>query len=169
MRTERDAKQELEKQLNEAMQNLQALISDLERKRAEQTGATATYFEQNKGKLPWPVRGRILAGFGSQVHPLYKTKTNNTGIDIATTSGVLALAIAGGKVAFADQFMGYGKLVILDHGAGYYTLYGNLEDILPGLGAEISAGTPVGHTKEYLHFEVRKQGQPVDPSGWLEP
>ncbi len=168
VRTERDAKLKLERELDEAAQRLQALIADLEKERA-QASAGGHFFEQNRGKLPWPVRGELITRFGPQTHPVYKTKTTSSGIDIRTSAGTPALAIASGKVAYADQFMGYGRLVILDHGGGFYTLYGNLEDILARPGAEIPAGSPVGRTRDFLHFEIRRQGQPTDPLLWLAP
>lgn len=168
VRAEKTMQEQLEHQLDSARQSLHRLISELERRRSEQSGATS-FLELNKGKLSWPVRGKVITGFGSQVHPQYKTKTNSTGIDIQTRAGDLILAVAAGKVAYADQFMGYGLLVILDHGAGFYTLYGNLESIVPAVGTAVTLGSPIGHAKDYLHFEIRKQGQPVDPLNWLEP
>ncbi len=170
VRTERKTKEQLGKELNKATAQLQDLIADLERRREEHIVSTAThYFEVNKGRLPWPVRGEILARFGSKVHPQYKTRTSNRGIDITTQPGTLVLAIAEGKVAYADHFMGYGKLVIVDHDAGFYTLYANLAQVTTIIGAEVISGSAVGKTKEHIHFEIRKQGKPVDPLDWLTP
>lgn len=168
VRTERGAKQGLERQLDDAMLALQSLIERLERERTD-LGSASSYFEQNKGRLPWPVRGKLLSGFGTQVHPKYHTRTNSRGVDISTKPGTAVLAIAPGEVAYADQFMGYGRLVIVDHGAGFYTLHGNLDDFSAGLGAAVEPGSVLGHAKDYLHFEVRRQGQPVDPLAWLSP
>jgi len=169
MRAERRIQQELEGQLEEAKEHLRSLVSALEYQRSQQAVAGGHFFEKNKGRLPWPVQGKLVAAFGSQVHPQYKTRTNNSGIDIKVEPGVAALAIAQGKVAYADHFLGYGRLVILDHGGGFYTLYGNLDKITAGLGKEIEQGSPIGLAKEQLHFEIRREGQPVDPLLWLEP
>ena len=78
-------------------------------------------------------------------------------------------SVAPGKVAYADQFMGYGNLVIVDHGSGFYTLYGNLDEMGPKVGADVLAGSRVGSAGDYLHFEVRKDGKPVNPMDWLAP
>lgn len=169
VRGERENKQKLEEELDESIGNLQALIAELERQRDEKLVlADSHYFTINKGRLPWPVRGSIIASFGSQEHPRYKTKTNNRGIDIQTSPGTRVSAIADGRVSYADQFMGYGKLVILDHD-GFYTLYANLDEIQATVGAVLKAGAAVGTSKDYLHFEIRREGRPVNPTEWLEP
>ncbi len=167
VRSEKKAQEELERELEDAQQQLQNLIAELEKQRRTESGPVS-YLEQHKGKLRWPVRGKIITGFGSQVHPQYKTRTNSAGIDIETKPGEPVVATGPGKVVYADQFMGYGRLVIVDHGSGYYTLYGNLDSMAP-VGTYLSAGSILGRTKNYLHFEIRKQGQPVDPLEWLEP
>ncbi len=169
VRGEREDKQKLEGELDESIGNLQALIAELERQRDEKLVlADSHYFIINKGRLPWPVRGSIIASFGSQEHPRYKTKTNNRGIDIQTSTGTKVSAIADGRVSYADQFMGYGKLVILDHD-GFYTLYANLDEIQATVGAVLKTGAAVGTSKDYLHFEIRREGRPVNPTEWLEP
>ncbi len=169
VRSESRSKRELEAELNEAMNNLQSLLAQLEEQRKQVlVSADSHYFTLNKGKLPWPVRGKVIAAFGSKVHPRYKTTTSNRGIDIQAQAGTPAQAIAAGKVAYADQFMGYGKLVILDHGGGFYTLYANLDEISAMVGSQLSTGTAVGRTREYLHFELRREGQPTNPLDWLQ-
>lgn len=167
VRSEKKAQEELEQELEDAQRQLQKLIAELEKQRQTESGSV-NYLEQNKGKLRWPVRGKVITSFGSQVHPQYKTRTNSTGIDIETKPGEPVVATGPGKVVYADQFMGYGRLVIIDHGNGYYTLYGNLDSMVP-VGTYLSAGSTLGRTKNYLHYEIRKQGQPVDPLEWLEP
>lgn len=170
VRSERQAKSELEKQLDAAADRLQRLIADLEREREKELApADSHYFVLNRGKLPWPASGEVLARYGSQVHPVYKTKTFNRGIDIRTKPGTPVVAIGSGQAAYADQFMGYGRLVIIDHGAGFYTLYSNLEAVSAAVGAAIAAGSQVGTSKDHVHFEVRRHGKPVDPLEWLAP
>jgi septal ring factor EnvC (AmiA/AmiB activator) len=80
-----------------------------------------------------------------------------------------AAAVADGRVVYADRFLGYGVLVILDHSSGYYTLYGNLSEPSVTVGTHLDAGTAVGRVDDYLHFEIRRQGQPLDPLPWLLP
>jgi len=169
IRQERGTKEQLEAELNQALANLGQLIAQLEAERQSRGPKDTGAFAALKGKLPWPVRGEVIARFGSQVHPEYKTRTPNKGIDIKTQSGTLVLAVESGKVAYADQFMGYGKMVIVDHGGGYYSLYSNLDRIAAQVGAAIISGSAVGYTRDYLHFELRQHGQSVDPLEWLKP
>jgi septal ring factor EnvC (AmiA/AmiB activator) len=169
IRTERVASESLAEQLDSATRRLRALLVDLQRKRELKTPAGPSTFEKRKGRLPWPLRGTVIASFGSRTHPLYKTKTSNLGIDIKAKPGSQAQAVADGRVSYADQFMGYGNLVILDHSGGYYTLYSNLDEMLVSVGSAVAEGSTVGTAREYLHFEVRKDGRPVDPAAWLAP
>lgn len=172
VRTERSAKEALALELEQSGARIQALIAELEQRRAAAAaaGAGATgEMDALKGKLPWPLKGTVIAGFGSQVHPRYKTRTNNLGIDIKGDSGAAVFAVAPGKVAYADRFLGYGNLVIVDHGDGFYTLYGNLADIDVSVGSAISTAGRVGAIVDYLHFELRSQGRPLDPAAWLRP
>ncbi len=168
IRSERAAKQALAAELDESGRRLQNLIAELIQQRAASAG-TASGFEALKGKLPWPLKGQVIAGFGSQVHPKYKTRTNNLGIDIKGDSGAAVRAVAAGKVAYADRFLGYGNLVIIDHGDACYTLYGNLSEIAVSVGDPVTPASQVGRVADYLHFELRSQGRPLDPAGWLAP
>lgn len=170
VRSERESSRALAKQLEESAGKLESMVADLERRRsALQTPAGPHYFEQNKARLPWPIRGKVIAGFGSKVHPRYKTRTTNLGIDIKPGANRTVSAIAAGKVVYADQFMGYGNLVIVDHDRGFYTLYANLDEMAVGVGKEVTAGTAVGTVSDYLHFEIRRDGKPVNPGVWLSP
>ena len=169
IRTQRAAQARLEKEMNEAIVRLQEMIDALEQQRREQVALSENhYFVVNQGRLPWPAQGRIIAAFGSRVHPRYGTKTNNKGIDIETSPRTPVRAIWDGKVAFADQFTGYGRMVILDHDGGFYTLYGNLEEIGVTVGEQVMTAQPVGRSKESCHFEIRRQGQAMDPTEWLK-
>lgn len=170
VRSERAAKAKVEAEMSAALAQAQALIDSLERQRTEQAALTENhYFVVNKGRLPWPCRGDVIGRFGSQVHPRYGTTTANRGIDIATEPRNRVLAIWEGKVAFADQFTGYGRMTIVDHGGGFYTLYGNLDEVLVTVGEQLATAQVVGRSKDFLHFEIRRQGQAVDPLEWLEP
>jgi murein hydrolase activator len=166
IRTQSAGRESLRVQLQTAADRLSALIAGLEARRASRPGA-GTDFQNGRGKLPWPIRGTIIAGYGTQTHPKYGTKTTSLGIDIKATPGASVLAVAAGHVAYADQFMGYGNLVIVDHGGGFYTLYGNLDQMAVAVGRDLPAGQSVGTSRDYVHFEVRKDGKPVDPMNWL--
>jgi murein hydrolase activator len=168
VRTTKDEKRTMELELQESSAKLEKLIAELEIKRREQKLNTGTNpLETSKGNLPWPYQGKITASFGSQVHPKYKTRTRNTGIDIECPKGSLVSAIAAGRVVYADRFMGYGNLVIVDHGNGYYSLYSNLSEMFVGVGGNVEPGQRIAKVDENLHFELRKEGQPVDPLEWL--
>ena len=169
LRSEKAASEEMQRQLSQSAGRLKQLLSDLERRReqAQTPAGRQSQFAGLQGKLPWPLRGKVIAGFGSLVHPRYKTKTSNLGIDIKAAPGATVQAVAPGRVAYADQFMGYGNLVIVDHGSGFYTLYSNLDEMSVGVGSDVGTGTRVGTAGDYLHFEIRKDGKPVNPVDWL--
>jgi septal ring factor EnvC (AmiA/AmiB activator) len=98
----------------------------------------------------------------------------SNGIEIAAAEGTPSLAIHGGTVAFAGAFAGCGNLVILDHGAQAFSLYGNLLDIAVARGARLERGQPVGSVgfsltgPAGLYFELRVDGRAVDPLQWLK-
>jgi len=169
VRGEKEAGQALQQQLAESAGRLRDLLAGLQRRKEQARPQGSSDFETGRGKLPWPLRGKVIAGFGSQVHPRYKTRTNNLGIDIKAGPGAQVRSVAPGRVAYADQFMGYGNLIIVDHGAGFYTLYANLDEMSAKVGTEVAAGTTVGTASDYLHFEIRKDGKPVNPIDWLKP
>jgi len=169
IRSEKETGQALQRQLSESTGRLQNLLAGLQRRKENALPQAASEFETGKGDLPWPLRGKVIAAFGSQVHPRYKTKTSNLGIDIKAGPSAVVRAVAAGRVAYADQFMGYGNLVIVDHGGGFYTLYANLTEMSAQVGSEVTAGTQVGVVADYLHFEIRRDGKAVNPIDWLKP
>ncbi len=168
VRSEKEQNQMLQKELKTAMEKLEKLIAEMEMKRKERKLPPGTHFlEIMKGKLPWPYYGTVISGFGSVEDPKYKTKIRNTGIDIKCPVGADVRAIADGRVVYADRFMGYGNLVILDHSDGYYTLYSNLAEMTCSVGMNLKQGEVVGKSKDILHFELRREGKAVDPLPWL--
>jgi septal ring factor EnvC (AmiA/AmiB activator) len=131
-------------------------------------------FGKLKGKLPWPVVGRIVLQYGTQVDPIFNLPVFRSGIHIKTESGAPVKAVYDGKVVFADNFKGYGQLVIVSHGGGYHTLYGNLSKIFLKNGAIIREEQPIGEVGESgtigtsgLYLEIRYKGKPLDPQQWL--
>jgi murein hydrolase activator len=169
IRSEKETGQALQRQLSESTGRLQTLLAGLQRRKENALPQAASEFATGKGDLPWPLRGKVIAAFGSQVHPRYRTKTSNLGIDIKAGTSAVVRAVAAGRVAYADQFMGYGNLVIVDHGGGFYTLYANLTEMSAQVGSEVTAGTQVGVVADYLHFEIRRDGKAVNPIDWLKP
>ena len=169
VRSEKETGRALQQQLTESAGRLQDLVVGLQLRKQKALPQSSAEFEAAKGSLPWPLRGKVIATFGSKVHPRYKTKTSNLGIDIKAGASTSVGAVAPGRVAYADQFMGYGNLVIIDHGGGFFTLYSNLTEMSAKVGAGISVGTQVGVAADYLHFEIRRDGKPVNPIDWLKP
>jgi len=123
--------------------------------------------EVNKGRLPWPVNGKIVANFGVQLDPKYGTKTKNLGIDISCQKNSPVKAISKGRVSYADAFMGQGLMVIIEHGGGYHTVYTRLNELRVSAGQVLNAGDVIGLSGEILHFEIRIGGKAVDPMPWL--
>jgi len=177
---EKASKESLVKELQESAKKLQRIIDQLEKQRKDELArnrssripAAPSYLERNQGSLNWPADGKLYSSFGLKKHEKYNTYIQNNGIDILSSTGAPVRAVAAGKVVYAERFLGYGNVVLVDHQSGYYTLYGNLSDILVTTGSRVEnfqqIGT-VGGTVDgpILHFEVRKGGKPVDPLQWL--
>nr|PZN37749.1 MAG: hypothetical protein DIU70_12035 [Bacillota bacterium] len=121
-----------------------------------------------------PVEGPITSEFGWRVHPVYGTPHFHAGVDIGAPAGTPVRAALSGQVQFAGAAGSYGLAAILDHGGGIHTLYGHMRVIRVRAGQEVAAGETLGEvgstglsTGPHLHFEVRRDGKPVDPLGWL--
>jgi len=119
----------------------------------------------------WPLRGIVTSRFGFRRHPIFRLRQFHQGLDIAAAQGSPVRAAFAGVVLFAGWYGGYGKLVIIDHGQGTSTLYGHLSAILASTGQQVPQGHVVGRvgstgysTGPHLHFEVRQNGKPVDPT-----
>ncbi|MBZ0156841.1 MAG: peptidoglycan DD-metalloendopeptidase family protein [Alphaproteobacteria bacterium] len=131
-------------------------------------------FLRMKGRLHWPVQGNVVIQYGTQMDPLFNLPVFRSGIHIKTSNSAPVKAVHEGKVVFADDFKGYGQLVIVNHGGGYHTLYGNLARIFLRNGAIIKENQTLGEAGESstlgtsgLYFEVRYKGKPLDPQQWL--
>jgi septal ring factor EnvC (AmiA/AmiB activator) len=174
------------RKLEEAARDLQNLITRLGREEAaprRRTPAPAVQpspsdggpFAALKGNLPWPTAGTVASAFGRQEHPKFRTVTYNRGIEISAAMGRPVLAVYDGTVLYADWFRGYGRLVILDHGGGYFTLYAHASELLVKVGDQVTRGQPIARVGDtgslegpQLYFEVRHRGKPQDPLAWLE-
>lgn len=126
---------------------------------------------QRRGKLRWPVAGRLALAFGA---PMAEGKLHANGIVIGAAEGSEVRAVHAGRVAWADWLRGYGLLVILDHGDGFLTIYGYNQALARQAGdwvqeGEVLAtvGTSGGQARPGLYFELRRHGQPEDPVRWL--
>ncbi|ANI32283.1 TPA: murein hydrolase activator EnvC [Pseudomonas putida] len=128
-------------------------------------------FSAARGKLPWPVNGRLLARFGDARGSDARAKWD--GVMISANPGTQVRAVHGGRVVFADWLRGAGLLVILDHGNGYLSLYGHNQSLLKNAGDIVKAGEAIstvgdsgGQDAAGLYFAIRQQGRPADPSQW---
>lgn len=130
-----------------------------------------TPFEQLRGKLAFPVKGEVTNRFGA---PRPDSSVLWKGLFLRTSSGQAVKAIAAGRVVFADWLRGFGNLLIIDHGKGYMSLYGNNEtlykqvgDVLHGGDTIAAAGNSGGNDDSGLYFELRHKSKPLDPMKWL--
>ena len=171
------AQQEAEKK---RLREAQAETSDAPRKPARSTpGALVSSsgetfggpFAATRGKLPWPVDGRLLARFGETRGDDARTKWD--GVMISASAGSQVHAVHGGRVVFADWLRGAGLLVILDHGNGFLSLYGHNQTLLKSAGDVVKAGESIstvgssgGQDTPALYFAIRQQGHPSDPAQW---
>ncbi len=128
-------------------------------------------FAKLRGKLAWPVSGRLIASFG-------QTRAGGVkwdGLLLSGASGTPVRAVSHGRVVYADWLSGLGLLTIIDHGDGYLSLYGHNERLYKEVGERVTAGDSIGtvgdsggRSAPALYFEIRKGGRPVDPRPWFK-
>jgi septal ring factor EnvC (AmiA/AmiB activator) len=131
-------------------------------------------FGSLKGHLSMPAKGEVIGRFGRHKHPEFNSYTVSNGISIAASTGADIHAVSEGQVIFADYFKGYGNLLIVDHGGGFFSLYAHAAKIIKKVGSPVSRNeivASVGDTDStrgpMLYFEIRYQGKPVDPAPWF--
>jgi septal ring factor EnvC (AmiA/AmiB activator) len=165
-----------------ALQELEAaalaLEETLERLRGRDSGGRATSsgepFASRQGRLASPVDAPVARGFGRVVDDEFRTETFRKGVDFAAEAGAPVRAVAPGEVRFAGWFRGYGRIVILDHGEGYFTVSGHLDAVDVAVGDGVGEGGDLGTVGEtgslsgpQLYFEIRQGAEPLDPAEWL--
>jgi len=158
--------------LREEEARLTELVSELATLMARLPGDTEAPFAELRGRLSWPVEGRIRADFG-QLREGGPLRWN--GVLLEAPPGTVVRAIYHGRVAFADWLPGLGLLLIVDHGDGYMSLYGHNEALLREPGTWVSPGEAVaqvgdtgGQARSALYFEIRRDGEPQNPHDWIE-
>lgn len=178
IRSEKELHLAAVRELEQSSRKLQNLIDDLE-KRLEQKQEqfippSGMGFAVLKGKLPLPVSGKIISTFGNRTDPELNTVFFQKGIELAARQGESIRAIYHGKVAYADWFKGYGNMIIIDHGEGYYSLSAHLSEIVKKVGEAVEAGEVIARAGDTgslkgtcLYFELRHHGKPLDPAQWL--
>ena len=171
VRTEKVTRQKMIAELKDASQRMLEIIRESSR--------TDDYegkgFSQLKGRLIWPSDGSIAIPYGSQKDPLFETPVFRNGIHIQTDASADARSVYAGKVIFAEWFKGFGQLIIVNHGSGYHTLYGNLSEIFSRVGDIIKENHVIGKVGTSgmlnapgIYFEIRYKGKPLDPTQWLK-
>ena len=163
-----------ERQREDAERQSQA---DQERRRAAQLAGQELPPEQPSGapsEFSWPVSGPITSPFGMRPNPLGQGMEMHPGIDIGAPMGSTVTAAAGGKIIWAKAYGEYGNAIIIDHGGLTSSVYGHLSQIFVAEGQEVVRGQAIGAvgctgrcTGPHLHFEVRVNGNAVDPTGRL--
>jgi septal ring factor EnvC (AmiA/AmiB activator) len=152
---------------------LEKLLRELKRamEKYPVTVDSNTAFGRLRGKLTWPVAGKLVARFGEDRVGGLKWD----GVLVATERGNPVRAVSQGRVVYADWLPGLGLLTIVDHGEGYLSLYGHNDRLYKAVGERVEAGEPVaaagdsgGRARPELYFEIRKSGRPVDPRPWFK-
>jgi len=160
---------ELEKMIDEFKAEADALVKEIQ-------GLQSTGTKYTGGKMTWPAPGytRITSEYGNRIHPVLKTKKFHAGMDIGVPSGNKIVAAASGKVIKAAYSGSYGNMVMVDHGGGIVTLYAHNTKLLVKTGDQVSAGQQIAVsgatgrvTGPHLHFEVRVNGNYVNPRNYL--
>ncbi len=183
----KQAKKELEELKNSA-EEMEKLLKKAEKQRAadeKKQGVKSKPVQTkdlniSKKSLPWPLNGQVISKFGKEYNNQLKTWIFRDGIKISSLAGTPVKAVADGKVIFAGPFRSYGQVVILDHGKGFFTIYGFLKDIKSTIGQTIKVnqilgtcgydtqGHAMGQGKSALYFEIRSGTQALDPLIYLK-
>jgi septal ring factor EnvC (AmiA/AmiB activator) len=168
IRSRRNQRDELEadrKRLEALLEEVQRAIADIPAPNESQP------FASLRNRLPWPVQGKVISGFGDRYAD---GKLRRTGLLIRTAEDAPVKAIHYGRVVFANWLRGFGLITIIDHGDGYMTLYGHSSSLFTSPGDWVEAGETIalagrtGGTEEpVLYFEVRHNGKPDNPRRWL--
>jgi murein DD-endopeptidase MepM/ murein hydrolase activator NlpD len=160
-----------ERQLAEMEQDSREITAML-RRRDQNRGGGQPEVSPWRGGLMRPVPGGITSGYGYRRHPIYKVRKKHTGVDMTASHGTPIKAAADGVVVHASRWGGYGNCVIIDHGGGLATLYAHCSTLNVSVGSKVKQGGVIAKagstglsTGPHLHFEVRRGGDPVDPSG----
>jgi septal ring factor EnvC (AmiA/AmiB activator) len=177
LRREKETRRRALKELEQAAHRLQKMMDEISRRSASlpKEAPAGSGFEAMRGKLDYPVRGAVSGGFGRTRHPEFSAELFRKGIDIDAPVGEEVRAVEAGKVVFADRFSGYGRMMIVDHGRRYYTVYAHLAELFKKTGDTIRKGEPIAQVGDSdslagarLYFEIRKDGRPVDPAPWFK-
>ncbi|MBI4649715.1 peptidoglycan DD-metalloendopeptidase family protein [Candidatus Desantisbacteria bacterium] len=156
---------------NEAVENLKKLVEFFEK---NSTGGNSNGNVIEYSNLTWPVSGRIISSFGQKKITQYNAIVFENGIKIKSDFGENISAVEKGVVEYADWLYGFGKILIIEHGNDFYSIYGYLSEILTERGAVVSRNQVIGKVGDSgtiagtcLYFGIIKSGKPVNPEEWL--
>ena len=181
LRREKSVRSKALQEMEQAAAKLQRIIDELAR-RAVVTGSGETKRDRtaltsvpgSRGHMEWPVRGKLLQGFGKSKHPVFAAEVFRNGIDIDAPMGDPIKAVERGRVVFASRLAGYGNMIVVDHGQRFFTIYGHLSEMAKKNGDSVDRGEVLGRVGDSdsiegakLYFEMRREGRPVDPVPWL--
>ena len=166
----RGADSELQRLLEEE-RRLTQVVDEVDALVTEYPVDLALAFRDSRGRLTWPVQGDLINDYGdSRVDGQLRWN----GVMVGAPRGSPVQSVHSGRVVYADWLPGLGLLVIVDHGMGYMSLYGHNEAILTESGASVGAGQPIarvgdsgGQRQSALYFEIREDGDPIDPRPWM--
>jgi len=163
----------LQDQINQLKKDSASLESLINQLMAQQGKEPSTYKFTGK-KIAWPLRGKIIRSFGQETRS-YGTSVVSNGIDIAAPEGTSVVAADDGEVIFSDRYGGQGKMIIIDHKNGFFTLYAYCRELLAGRGAKVKKGQVIAKSgmtgsasQPSLHCELRKDGRAINPTAYLE-
>lgn len=166
LKNERQALEAAEAQLARESEQIGSLIRQ---KVAAQTGII-----RGTGRFIYPANANITSGFGGRIHPILGYRRFHAGVDFGASYGSTIRAADAGRVIFSGWYGGYGQAVIIDHGGGLTTLYGHCSRLFVREGQTVQQGQAISavgstglSTGPHLHFEVRRNGSPIDPMGYL--
>ena len=166
---DRDTSERMYEEIMAASQEVANMIRRSQMSSAGYSGAPA-----GAGGMIWPISGPITSEFGWRTHPIFGTARFHSGLDIGGDYGMPIYAAAGGTVIYAGWISGYGNAVIIDHGGGVTTLYGHNDSLSVSEGENVAQGQVIAmcgstgnSTGPHCHFEVRENGEPVSPYGYL--
>ena len=166
------------KQLEVIIKKIRDDINRFEREariRQQQQALQLKEFPKLKGQLEWPAQGRVITKFGRQWNPKLKTTTENPGIDIKGKPGSEIRSVLGGIVTTITFIRGFGTTIIIDHGNGFYTVYGHVTKVETYEDSQVRGGEVIAYMGDsssingaQLHFEIWGQGKKLDPEKWLK-
>jgi septal ring factor EnvC (AmiA/AmiB activator) len=160
--------------LKQEEQAVESLVADLERVLKDFPVDSAQSFEQLRGRLPWPVSGKMTARYQETRDHGAPSSVRLNGVMIETARGAKVRAPCAGRVVYADWLQGMGLLMIIAHGGNFLTLYGHAEVLYKSVGDSVAPGDVIGTVSDaggtlpQLYFEIREGRKPVDPKAWLK-